>query len=176
MNATRSRLSSVRRYLAVFEESWKANHRAAMQCKDFEDFLAEAVMVFRFTDESVRRRRQAVFHGLQEANLQLDEEEKQLYTHWLTLVEQDLPRLEELERTFARVEGADAFRACMDRARAFLAQWAPAVPSMAVAHRALDLTEEDAEELRAILSDPAQGGRLKWEPHSVPKGDPSGLR
>jgi hypothetical protein len=176
MAETRTRLSSVRRYLEVFEESWKTDHDAAMQCRYFEDMLAEAIMVFQFIDEMIRRRRRAVFHALQEANPQLDEEEKQLYTAWLTLVEQDRPQLEELEKTFATVEGADRFRACVESARTFLEKWAPAVPSTAVAHRAMDLTEEDAEELRAILSDPSKGGRLKWEPRPIPNGDPSMLR
>ncbi len=173
MSASRSRLTSARRYLEVFEESRQANHRAAMQCKDLEDILAEAVMVFQFADEAVRRRRQAVFHGLQEPIPQLDEEEKQLYAGWVALVEPDLSQLEQMEKTFGTIEGADQFRACVDRARAFLTRWAPAVPSMAVAHRALDLTEEDAEELREVLGDPTRGGRPRWEPRPAPKGDPS---
>lgn len=176
MAETRTRLSSARRHLEVFEESWKTDHDQAMQCRDFEDMLAEAVMVFQLVDEMVHRRRRAVFHAFWEPNPQLDEEEKQLYTTWLKLMEQDLPKLAELEKTFT-VEGADRFRACVESARTFLAKWAPAVPSMAVGLRVHDLTEEDAEELRALLNaPPGAPGRLKWEPRSIPPGDPSALR
>jgi hypothetical protein len=177
MAEQRTRLASARRYLEVFEESWKADHDDAMRCRDFEEIAAEATKVFELVDELVRQRRECVFRGLQDPNPQLDEEEKNLYADWLRLTEEDVPHLEGLEKTYGVVEGAERLRACREKARTFLAKWAPAVPSMAVGLRVHDLTEEDADELRALLNaPPGAPGRLKWEPRSVPPGDPSALR
>jgi hypothetical protein len=176
MTATRTRLASARRYLEVFEESWKADHDGAMRCRDFEETVVEAVKVFELVDELVRWRRECVFRGVEEPNPQLDEEEKALFTDWLALVEDAMPRLEALEKTYGIVKGADRLRACRERARSFLAQWRPAVLSMAVGLRMQELTEEDAEELRALLEQPSPAGRPRWEPRPIPPGDPSLLR
>ena len=66
MTATRTRLASARRYLEVFEESWKADHDGAMRCPDFEETLVEAVKVFELVDELVQWRRECVFRGVEE--------------------------------------------------------------------------------------------------------------
>jgi hypothetical protein len=172
-----SKLSSARRHLDALAESWQADHAAAMNCWDYEESLAEAVMVFHFMDESVRVRRKCVFHGLQEPDPKLDEEERELYAQWLALIEDDRPRLEALEKRYGRVEGVDRLRACLDGARAFLAKWAPAVPAMAPASRVVEFNREDRELIQTLLRSPAGSpGRPTRPPRSVPVGDPSRLK
>lgn len=94
MTEPRTSLSAARRYLQVFEESWKADHDAAMRCRAFEEMIAEAAKVFELIDELVHLRRGSVFRGLQELIPQLDEDEKTLYVEWLGLVETDFARLQ----------------------------------------------------------------------------------
>jgi hypothetical protein len=176
MTATRSGLASARRHLDVFAESWKADHEQAMQCRDFEDFLTEAVSLFQLIDSLVRRRREAVFRGREEANSQLDEEEKALYYHWLATVEADLARLDSLEKTYGHVEGAERLRDSREKARTFLANWAPAVLARAVGSRAGDFSEEDADQVQVLLNAPARApGRPTRPLRRVPPGDLSQL-
>src|SRR5207249_3881646 len=141
-----------------------------------EETLVEAVKVFELVDELVRWRRECVFHGVEEPNPQLDEEEKALYTDWLALVEDGMPRLETLEK-YGIVEGADWQRATRERARSFLARWRPAALSTAVGLRVLEFSEEDADQIYALLNSPKGApGRPTRPPRSVPRGDPSSLR
>jgi hypothetical protein len=177
MTETRTRLSAARRYLDVLEESWKADHDTAMRRRAVEEKLAEATKVFELVDELVRLRRESVFRGLQDPVPQLDEEEKTLYAEWLALVEPDFARLEELEQTNGVIEGAERYRSCREKARTFLAKWHPAVPAMAVGSRVIEFSEEDADQIHAVLHSPAGSpGRPTHPPRSVSEGDPSLLR
>ena len=157
--------------------SWKAEHAAAMQCRDFEKLLAETAKVFELMDELVRSWRECVFRGQEASYPEFDAAEKQLYGDWLRFVERAIPQLESLERTFGVVEGADEFRSCVEKARSFLANWTPARVSTAVGLRSQDLTEEDADEIRGLLNQAAGApGRPTRMPRSLPTGDPSLLR
>lgn len=172
-----SKLSSARGYLEVLAASWKADHDAAMSRWEYEKSLAEAVMVFGLLDDLVRVRRKCVFHALQEPNPNLDEEERELYVQWLTLIESDIPRLEALEKQYGRVEEADRLRACQERARTFLTKWAPAGPAMAPVSRVVEFNQDDTELIQALLRSPAGSpGRPTRPPRSVPPGDPSLLK
>ena len=177
MARTQNRLHRARKYLETLEESWRAEHEAAMDCRDFEEGLAEAVKVFSLVDALIRLRRESVFRGVEEANAELDHDEKKLYEDWLTLTEERLTQLVELETAFGAAEGADVFRACRERAKAFLANWAPAVPATAIGSRVTELSEEDAEAIHALLNSPAGAvGRPKLEPRSVPTEEPDASR
>lgn len=172
MSTARRRPSSARQYFEVFEESWKTRHKAAMECRDFEDQLGEAARVFELMHDLILRRREAVYRGVAEPHAPLDQEEKKLYEEWVALVESDLPAIEKLEASFGEVENAAAIRACIDKARAFLTQWAPAVPAMAVGSRVVDFSEEDADELHGILkSPPGAASRPTRLPRSLAEGD-----
>jgi hypothetical protein len=175
MTATRTEFDAARRHLDVFTERWKADHIAAMKCRDLEEFLAEAVMVFRLVDQLSRLRRDYVFRGLEETDARIDAAEKELYHTWIQKADQEAAQLEPMEKAFGSVDGADQFRECLAKARRFLADWTPAMQSLAVAHRACDLSEEDAAELDSILRDPNRG-RPKWPGQRVPPGDPSRLK
>ncbi len=177
MAAKRDRLAAARNYLQVFEASWKADHDQAMQCRDFEESLAEAVKVFQLVGELIRLRRESVYRALTVPNPKLDHEEKQLCMDWLGLIEEKWPRLEAHEKTYGVVEGAEEFRKCRDQARAFLTNWAPAVPAKAIGSHALEFCEEDADQLQALLQSPAAApGRPTRPSRSVANGDPSLLK
>jgi hypothetical protein len=177
MAAKGGRLASARRYLEVFEDSWKSDHAQAMQCREFEESLAEAAKVFQLMHELIQMRRTAVYRGLIEPLPELDREEKQLYTDWLGLVDVDMASVETLEETFGPLEGAAEFRACRDAARAFLARWMPAVPAKAVGSRVIDFSEEDADQLRAALNGPpGTPGQSTHPARSLLTGDSSLLK
>jgi hypothetical protein len=175
MTTTPTFLNSARRHLEVFEESWKANHFAAMECRHFEAFLAEAVMVFGLLHETSRQRREYVFRGLEEPNSGDDDFEKHLYERWVHVAACQVEKLQSLERVFGVVEGAERFRDCLHKAQMFLANWVPATVAKAPGSRMHEVTEEDADELRSLLEQQGEGGRPKWEPRSIPVSDPSVL-
>jgi hypothetical protein len=158
MSAPTSRFDSVRKHLDVVEDSWKADHHAAMRCRDLEDYLAQATMVFHLIDRIGRTRREHVFRGLEEPNPQLDEAEKDLHARWLnfaTVLEQPL---RQFEQAFAQVEGAAEFRECQVTARRALENWRPAVLARAVASRIHDMSDEDADQIHDLLQQSALAG------------------
>ena len=55
MSAARQVVSRARRYFDVFEDSWKSRHKAAMECRDFEDDLGEAARVFDLVHDLICR-------------------------------------------------------------------------------------------------------------------------
>jgi hypothetical protein len=172
-----SKLSSARGHLEVLAASWKADHDAAPNRWDYEKSLAEAVMVFGFLEDLVRVRRKCVFHGLQEPDPQLDEEERELYTQWLALIEGDAPRLDAFAERYGPTEGAGRLRDCQERARTFLATWAPARPALSPASRVVQFNREDTELIQALLHSPAVSpGHPTRPPRSVPPADPSLLK
>jgi hypothetical protein len=177
MSATERRFESARRHLDVFEESWQPDHDAAMRCRDFEDFLAELVMIFRIVDRACRTRREDVYRGEQEPDPDDDRFEKQLYERWLRAAERAAVNLGRFEREFPSVVGSEEFRECRRVAETALARWVPALPARSVGLRVWDVTEEEADELRTLLDcPPGEPGRLTWKPESLPPGDPSILR
>ncbi len=162
MDAVETPFKSAHRHLDVFEESWKSAHVNAMKYYDFETFLAEGAMVFR---------------GIEELSPQLDEAEKEFYTHWLVLADAVAQVLAAFEKEYRDVKGADEFRKCQELARERLAKWVPAVPTRTVGFRVWDVSVEEADELRDLMNAPPDGpGRPKWQPKELPDGDPSMLR
>jgi len=140
-----------------------------MDCRHFEERLAEAMKVIGLVDGLVRSRRENVFRGQEAANAELDAAEKNLFADLLPLMEETLRHLADFERTFGHVEAAAVFRDCHERVRTFLANWAPAAPSRAIGSRMMDFSEQDADEIHSLLEAPAGSpGRIKGEPRSVP--------
>jgi hypothetical protein len=177
MQTASNRLEAARKYLQVFEESWQADHQSAMECRDVEDRLAEAVRVFDLVYDLVLRRRQCVYRGLVEANPAFDQEEKKLFGDWLALADQLTQRLAEFEPNFGTLAGAEELRTCRDKAHAFLTSWVPAVAAKAVGSRVIDFSEADAKEIHALLKSPAGAlGRPARPPRSLPEADSSLLK
>jgi hypothetical protein len=177
MDTSRNRLSAARRYLQVLEESWQADHQAAMECRDVEDRLAEAIRVFDLVYDLVLRRRQCVYRGLAESNPTLDGEEKKLFGDWVALADQLNLQLTKFESNFGTVQGADEIRTCLEKAHAFLARWVPAAAATAIGSRVIDFSETDAQQIHALLQSPAGAvGRPTRPPRSVPEANPSLLK
>jgi hypothetical protein len=177
MATTRTRFDSAQKHLKLFEDSWKTDHEAAMRCRDFEEYLAEAVMVFGLLDDVSQLRREYIYRGLEEPNAEIDATEKDLYGRWLAMVEDDICNLETLQQSFGVVEGADKFWACIQKTRSFLQTWAPAVQAKALGSRVVEFSEEDADQIKALLnSPPGSPGRLCKPIRSLPKGDRSLLK
>jgi hypothetical protein len=177
MPTTQNRFTRARKHLELFEDIWKFDHADAMRCRDFEEFLAEAVMVFGLLDDVCQRRREHVYRAMEEPNPEHDAAEKELYSRWLNMVESQIGQLETLERAFGIVEGADKVRAGIQRARSFLQTWTPAVQAMALGSRVVEFSEEDADQIHAILNaPPGSPGHPARPPRSIPKGDPSLLK
>jgi hypothetical protein len=151
MSAMKNRFQSVRKHIDVFAESWKADHAEAMRCRDFEDLLAQGLMVFHYFDDLCQLRRGVVFQGLQDPIPELDEAEKECYAHWLEVSQEVGEGLAEFEKEFGTVERADEFRKCLARTQFLLAHWAPAVPARAIGSRAHDVSAEEADELHAFV-------------------------
>jgi hypothetical protein len=147
-----SRFDVACRHLAVFEETWKPAHAEAMACRDFEEFLAEAAKVFQLIEAIAKLRRKYIFRGLEEHLPEEDAAEKALYSMWLQGVESKISDLEALETTFGAIEGADQVRECVERARAFLANWRPPALSTAVGLRVWHVSDEEADRLRGMLN------------------------
>jgi hypothetical protein len=176
MTERQTRPASACRYLEVLEASWAGASGPDAVPQDVESVLAESVVVFRLVEELVRLRRDRVYLGIEEPNPIHDEDEKAVYIRWLALAEQGMSRLESLTKSFdAGLKGSLA--GCQERARSVVAGWTPAAPARAVGSRMIEFSEEDAEQIYALLRSPAGApGRPAWPPRRVPDGDPSLLR
>ena len=169
--------ANARKHLELFEETWKPDHEEAMRCRDFEEFLAEATMVFGLLNDVCHLRREYVYRGMEEPNAEHDTAEKELYGRWLAMVESEIGRLEALEQSFGIVEGADKLRGCICDARSFLQNWMPAVQALALGSRVVEFSGEDADQIQALLkAPPGSPGRPTRAARSIPKGDPSLLK
>jgi hypothetical protein len=77
---------------------------------------------------------------------------KTLYGMWLQQVESKVSDLKALETAFGAIEGADQVRECVQRAKAFLANWRAPALSTAVGLRVWQVSDEEADQLRDILN------------------------
>ncbi len=163
------RIDSVRRHLATFEESWQRDHAAAMRCRDLEAFLEEGVWVFDLIDHVFQTLREEVYRGRLEPHTAFGEWEKGCYERWLTIAALLTTELAQFEKTFV-VEGAAGLRARQDLARRRLHDWTPPALARTVAAREWDVSEAEADELRALLQTPSRApGRLRWQPKTLPQ-------
>jgi hypothetical protein len=177
MTQSRNRLSTARRYMEVYRESWKADHRSAMECRDFEELLGEGVRVFDLIHAIILGRRLFVYRGVMDPSPEMDQEEKRLMREYLELMKTDLPQLETMELSFGEIVNARPFRERIAQADMFLANWKPPVTAMAPGSRVVDFSEEDVSQLEALLKSPAGApGRLLHSPRSLPEADPSILK
>jgi hypothetical protein len=173
MATTRVRFERAEKHVKLLEESWLAKLDTSGRRRSFEEY-AEAVMVFELLNHVAQQRREHVYRGLEDADPEIDAAEKDLYGRWLATVEDKLHTPESLEPSVASAEVADKFRACVGIAGSFLEKWTPAVLAMAPGSRVVDFSEEDTDEIRAIINaPPGSPGRLTKPTRSVPMGDPA---
>ena len=174
MEPTKDQLAAASKYLAVFEESWQASHAEAMRLCDFEERLAQAVKVFELVDELIQQQRGSVFRGLTEPSIAVEKAEKEAYSLWLALIDEDIPQLEALENTYRTVQGADRLRVCREKAIRSLQNWQPARPALAMGSRVMEFDAEDADQIRELLNAPmGSPGRPTQPPRPLQTGDPS---
>jgi hypothetical protein len=174
MSAASSRFENARKHLDVFEESWKADHEEAMLCRDFEAFLAQGILVFEYLASLDRSWRDLVYRGVEKPDPEAEKAVRESLSRWLRVADELTTEMEQFERTFGMVEGADKIRSYQAKARALIKDWISPAPARAASLRVWDMTEEEADGLRELLSaPPGAPGRLKVEPKPLPTAGPS---
>jgi hypothetical protein len=177
MSATKTRFRRAQRHLEAYEEPWKTGHDEAMRCRDFEAYIAEGVMVFEYIDVLNRGWRECVFRGFEEYDPLDDEAVKGCFVRWLAVADGAIAALADFEHAGYSVDGAEKLRACVEQVRTTLHDWVAPSMSKAAGLRVWNVANEEADELRALVNSPdGSAGRPKWEPVSLPEGDPSKLR
>lgn len=148
------------------QEAWKRDHNLAMVCRDCEELIATGVFVFKFLKEREDHWRDQVFRGTVEFTDQRDESFRRAYQLWVMTTKAILNELvDDIERQFDEVDGADALRRMLPAAEATLRDWRPPRLSRAVGLRDHDLTEDAAVALGRILSSTAP---LPYVPQNTP--------
>ncbi len=145
------RFSRVGKHLAVFEESWKADHHEAMALYAFQEFLAEAVGLFAMLSKQSRAFRLAVFAGLIPADPHTAESERGAFEQWLQTATDCDRQLLAFEGRFVTVEGSVEFRTAVAHARQFLAGWHPLALSTARGLRVRRLTPAEVDARTALV-------------------------
>lgn len=115
------RFTRVGKHLTVFEESWKADHHAAMALYDFQEFLSEGLGLYDWMAERLQDFRFAVFAGLTPPDTHAAENEKRVFEQWLRTATECEQHLLTFEAKFVTVEGAVKFRQAVAHVRKFLA-------------------------------------------------------
>jgi hypothetical protein len=144
-------MSALRRQIAAYEESWKADHEAAMRCRDVEDVLAVGIMTFQLLERREQSWRDRVFRGTEDYRAEDDAATREGFDRWLATTEALLNRVAVLEQQFGSVEGAAELSRCAERARLLLAKWRAPALSAAVGLRESQLDPESAKTLQALL-------------------------
>ena len=161
----------------VREEPWKVAHREAEACGYFELATGHVLEMLHYFREIEKRWRTAVYRGTEPPGGQKTEWLKEGFVKWLDLARVMDETIRSFEQRGYDIDCAENLRqAIADRVEA-LANWNPPLPARSPAMRVEDISEEEADALRAILDAPAGSpGKLKIEPLQLPEGDPSLLR
>ncbi len=152
MTTTDVRFSRVGKHLSMFEESWKADHHAAMALYDFQEFLSEGLGLYDWMTERSQDFRCAVFHGLTPPDVQAAENEKRVFEQWLRTATGCEQHLLTFEAKFVTVEGAVKFRQAVAHVRKFLAEWTPPAVSLARGLRVRRLSVAEVEARKGLLT------------------------
>jgi hypothetical protein len=163
------------RQLEAYEEGWQKDHADAMRCRDFEEFLAVGVAVFRALAQVDAARRQRIARGLEEPSPEDDRELLDHFRRWLATARLVREELRSLEDQFEAVDGSAEFCRCVKEAREIVAEWVPAIapeagPEQVVAHT--ERPQSGAEMAQALdrVSRPApqESGPLPFNPDDDP--------
>ncbi len=149
------------RQLEAYEEGWKKDHDQAMLCRDFEEFLAIGVAVFRALVQVDSTRRQRAASGLEAPSPEDDGEMLDYFRRWLEMGKKAMEDLRSFEDQFTAVDGAAEFRRCFREAGEIVAEWIPAVKKPAqegciVAHTERPMTAAEMAQALDRVSKPAQ--------------------
>ena len=159
---------------AAVEEPWKAAYSEAERCHFFELALGSALHLYSSLREMNRSWREAVYRAAEPPNADRDGFLREYYRRWLNLADTLLKPLSDFERLGYQLEPAIEFRSCREAAESALAAWAPPLPARSPAMHVWNVTEEEADELRALRDAPSgAAGKRKIEPMELPEGDAS---
>lgn len=137
----------------AYQEAWKRDHDLAMVCRDCEELIATGVHVFNLLKEREAHWRDQVFRGTVPFTEQRDESFRKAHQLWVMTTKAILKELvDDIERQFDEVDGADALRKMLPVAEATLREWTPPRLSRAVGLRDHQLTEDAAAALDRIIS------------------------
>jgi hypothetical protein len=174
MSSVATRFQSARKFLDAFEESWRADHEEAMRCRDFEAFLAYGHFAFEYLDWLNRTWRESVFRGVEPVDPEVERLLHASFVRWLEVADRVTADMQAFEQAYGVVEWADKVRSEQSQARAILKGWTSPAPARSVGSRIWEVSEEEADELRALLdAPPGAPGQLKVEPKSLPMRDAS---
>ncbi len=166
-------LGRAKRFVHALEpaEPWRADHAAAMRCRDLEAWMADcryALSCVRDSDQSVRA---AAAAGQYTANelAKYEQDVTGLFLAWHVMAAATLPDLAATEEAFSDVTGATEFRADVAAVGELLAGWN--IPAGAtwgdLASRMM--TAQEVRDIAAIMSAPPGGpGTLTLTPAGIP--------
>ena len=170
--------SRAQKHLEVYEP-WHADHELAMACRDLEEWLNEGVRVFEMIRYEDRVYRVGVFGGLIPATEApgLESLFHQRYERWLAVARSGAEAVRMAGERFGQVDHANEYKRGLEFAEVVVRGRKPAALALAAGSRFDELTEAEAEELRAIMAAlPSSPGKLTRPTKKVPDGDPSLLR
>jgi len=157
--------SPVYRQLEAYDELWKADHDAAMACRDWEDAFAVGLAIYSLLWEQQGAWRDRVFRGVVPYSEDDDREHQARLAQWLTTTKDALADvLPRLEKDFGQIEGAAELRRCAEVVEKVLQAWVPPALSLAVGLREQTLSAEAAAEFHRILKE------AQANPPPVPSG------
>jgi len=152
MNTAEQRRSPVYRQLEAYEETWKRDHKEAMDCRDWEDAIAVGLAMYRLFWERLVAWHDQVFRGTIPFAEEDNSDHQARLANWLATTKEFLVEaLPEVEARFGQVQGAAELRQCAIAAEGLLQTWVPPRLSMAVGLRDQTLSPEAAGELDGII-------------------------
>jgi hypothetical protein len=158
----------------VREEPWKVAYREAEGCHFFELALGHVLEVIRYIREIDKSWRTAVYRGEENPIEGNDELIKGAFTRWLDLASSMERKIRYFEQRGYDIELAAEIRGSIEATERTLGNWVPPVPARSPAMRVEDVSEEEADGLRAVLeAPPGSPGKLNTAPLVLPEGDPS---
>jgi hypothetical protein len=158
-----SKRAHVRQVLAVYEDSWKNDHEAVVECWAIEDTIRFGLATYSIIEGDCRAWRSRVFRGVEAPSNEANDFYRAIYSCWIEITRSVLEGVEVVERSF-EVDGADLLRASAGRAGEEVADWQPPHVARTVGLREMTLPPEAVGELERILAE------AKTNPPATPTG------
>jgi hypothetical protein len=159
------------------DEAWKDAYLEAERCHFFELALGSALEVFKFIREIERSWRAAVCRGIEEPDQRRDASVKEGFVRWFDLGGKLSKTIVDFEQLGYRLEHHDEFQQALASAEQTLTRWVSPRPSQSPAVRVWDVSEEEADAMRALSeAPPGSPGKLTIAPRQLPERDASALR
>jgi hypothetical protein len=141
------------RQLEAYEESWKQDHEAAMECWMLEDLVLTGLAVFNLLQRSEQAWRDRVFRGALEFDQETNEKCRQSWDGWLKVTRSILAKAAEMETIFGAIGGVSDLRRATAEISNALASWQPPRLAAAVGLREMTLSQNEADDLAGHIED-----------------------